>query len=63
MWVCTSTAGEGDGVGPVGISGEQERDSWVVTMASASGSSEFELTEELGLGYGEITPSISSSSR
>lgn len=32
-------------------------------MASASHSSEFEMMEELGLGYGEITPSISSSSR
>lgn len=32
-------------------------------MASASDSSEFETTEEVGLGYGETTPSVSSSSR
>lgn len=36
--------------------------SWLVTTASASDSSEFEMTEELGLGYGETTPSVSSSS-
>lgn len=47
----------------MGTSGEQERGSWVVTMASASDSSEFEITEEVGLGYGETTPSFSSSSR
>lgn len=32
-------------------------------MASASNPSEFEITEEVGLGYGETTPSASSSSR
>lgn len=47
----------------MGISGEQERGSWVATMASASDFSEFEITEEVGVGYGETTPSVSSSSR
>lgn len=47
----------------MGISGEQERGSWVATMAAASDSSEFETTEEVGVGYGETTPSVSSSSR
>lgn len=47
----------------MGVSGEEERGSWMATVASASDSSEFEITEEVGLGYGETTPSVSSSSR
>lgn len=35
----------------------------MTTIASASDPSEFEMTEEVGLGYGETTPSVSSSSR